>query len=664
MISARSLLSIAAIFLAVQTSDAAVKRGKIPIWFDVVGDGVELLPVELDYDLSSQDHLKFGPHSISAENFRIRIGTPQQMSPTLKPAFPPEDFVGSYFLIQWPDNFFFKGLIEMISRSGKVVWTQNFNEEKLENWQKLQKKYEIAATKNGIATTYKSSFFSSSKFGVKNILEENPEIKKMFEPFRFCISRVSEVGSNRLCSQMYEFVNVKGNFLLDFFPKAPSPARVIAFNESAPLKNVVVVPVNKMTQFYAELSNGISYEFVSQPIKINLVEMTESKAPDAAELVAWGDRPYQASRVLNPPQESAFTKLIGFQQTIGDMRQFWSSRIVKNRPEIYIPGKQGGVFKQKMTITKLPREEFRQHLYKPVIDGTYIDGAKIHGVRAANTEITTKQNEIAFTNKKSADFTWWFGARDRGKMNRSYLNVKAGEQDFKSYFEIFKGYPREFSFRTTGLLNDQKELVLSGEAAFNYWFEDIFGWTNPTFSRHRWGLSLKFFQTLTDYSIVRKRQALDDTTLKGTLQSTTIDLKYRLSQGLWNRDESWGFLAGYQNVKFVSFDGKMMGPGFFWARSMPRVFDELFNIVPYMRYPKWVDMEFIYFASALDSKTQLDAFKNYSVNFHGKVLWKDWLFGEAGFGLKSVSFQSGTTTARERLGYIFLYGTMGLGIQF
>jgi len=83
-----------------------------------------------------------------------------------------------------------------------------------------------------------------------------------------------------------------------------------------------------------------------------------------------------------------------------------------------------------------------------------------------------------------------------------------------------------------------------------------------------------------------------------------------------------------------------------------------------MRYPKWVDMEFIYYGASLDSSKQLNF--NFALNFHGQVLWKKNFFGEAGFGLKRYAFVDKINPYQADLGYQLnvLYGTVGLGIKF
>jgi hypothetical protein len=419
------------------------------------------------------------------------------------------------------------------------------------------------------------------------------------------------------------------------------------------------VAPHRPVQFYAELASGVSYEFVSIPQKLNLVEMTAEPGAETAHLISWGAHPAQPVSVIRKEEEDFFDK-IGFQQTIGDLREFWETDISLKDPAIYLPGLSGGVFKQKLIISKLPSDSFRPYLANRTIEASYIDGAKVFGRAAPSTRLQTSQNSIEM-DKGSREFTWYFRSLKRGSMNRSYLTIHSDGKEYKAYHEMFKGYPRELSARLSGILSSEGSLVLVGEFAFNYWFEDLFGWTQYYLARHRWGLSTKYFQSLTNFSLANASSS--KTSNSGILKVTTLDLKYRLSPGLWNRDESWGFTGSYQKVNFLTFDSSFLGNGVFWARSMPKVFDDMLNLLKIFRYPKWVDAELIFYYLPGEAKTKIN-FPNYALNFHGKVMWTNSFFGEAGFGLKQYNFQDASVTPAKKLQFGSLYGTAGIGLNF
>jgi hypothetical protein len=267
-------------------------------------------------------------------------------------------------------------------------------------------------------------------------------------------------------------------------------------------------------------------------------------------------------------------------------------------------------------------------------------------------------NSVEMDSDNKDEFKWRFQALNRNEINKSYLIVEKDGQTFKTYTEMFKGYPREVSARLSMLLGSNGGLTPMGEFAFNYWFEDVFGWTQYYLARQRWGISLKYFLTATK---------LKFSTSEAQLQSTTIDLKYRITPGLWNRDETWGIIFGSRDLSYDYFAAQMVGVGAFWARSMPRVFDDIMNLFPFMGYPKWVDMEFIYYPVNFTSKVTANNWGmgngNWALNFHGKLMWTKQFFGEAGFGMKQIDFTMGSPLDK-RLNFTSLYGTAGLGWSF
>jgi hypothetical protein len=131
-------------------------------------------------------------------------------------------------------------------------------------------------------------------------------------------------------------------------------------------------------------------------------------------------------------------------------------------------------------------------------------------------------------------------------------------------------------------------------------------------------------------------------------------------RGVWNRDELFGLIASYQTVKFSSVGANLGGVGVYWARTMPRVFADLFELVPILDYSKYVDVEFIYYPMAMGNKTE--AGSSYNLNFHGKVFWSKRLYGEAGFGLKQFEFSDLSQSAG--VAFSTAYGTVGIGFIF
>ncbi|MNT26545.1 hypothetical protein D3C72_1621240 [compost metagenome] len=180
-------------------------------------------------------------------------------------------------------------------------------------------------------------------------------------------------------------------------------------------------------------------------------------------------------------------------------------------------------------------------------------------------------------------------------------------------------------------------------------------WQNYWLSKQRWGVSAKYFTGLTDLPA----ESEDGTTSDVELSSLQVDLRYRFTPGLWERDETVGAILGYEDLNVGGSKVPKLGAGLFWARSMPKSLDRLLNKISFLNHPKFVDMEFVKYFSSLDSDIELGA--DFFVNFHGKVLWTSQFFGEAGFGVKSYAYTQADNSGAELAAF---YATLGLGYNF
>lgn len=634
---------------------AATANYSKALYFDQIDNGVILPPMELEYDLTAQDgkELSVGNVVLNEKNFFFALVPLAKGHSQLNQVISASEASKYTLLMMWPEKLLSYGKVEMISRTGDVLWSHTFSDADRKGWEKKLADWRKALVGKGVpANKVGRSGIFGSQYGIIDVASAKIPFWDQKESFRFCLIQAEGRGSTKICSQRYGSKSTPTSLIMGKVRvDAPTP-RVLVNNEEAPLKKVVPVSVENPTSFFAELGSGESYEFVTVPNKLQLMDISDLSKPNLLKIVGYDTRPLGRSIILNPDQYGSLTKMLGFEATIGDPRKFWMSTIQRDNPYIYLPGQVGGVFKQRFELSEIPRAQSRVYLDKRTPIGTYIDGIKLEGRKQPVAIVSSEQNSAEENPKDPAAFIWKFRATERGKINRSYLNVNFEGKTYRSYYEIYKGYPREVSGRFTGVVASG-ELIFLGEVAYNQWFEDLFGWTNYWASRQRWGLSGKYFQSLNQMKV----DAAGNTAPFNVL---TIDLKYRATPGLWGRDESVGGILSYQSVTFDKVKAPMLGVGAFWARSMPRVFDDLMNLFPFMNYPKWVDMEFLYYVSSMDANVVLNS--PMSLNFHGKVLWTERFFGEAGFGIKRYGFADASQNQKAELNTF--YGTVGLGLNF
>ncbi|WP_413581942.1 hypothetical protein [Bdellovibrio sp. HCB288] len=635
---------------------AANKEYPKPMFFDQLDNGVLLPPVELEYDLSIQNGktLKLGPVFINQSTFNFQIKPLGQAHPQLAKVLSPEQRNSEALIIDWPVELLGSANLEMISRTGNVLWQYEITEVEQKKWSAQTQVWRasLMAQKVPAAELTNAGFFGSA-FAIPNFKAAGSPFGKLNEIFRFCLSHQVGRGYTRLCSQWYGNQKLEdGKIVLGKARVDVTTPRVLLNNQESLMRQSVPAQSEGPTAFFAELATGESYEFLVEPNKLQLMDIADTARPGTLRIVGYETRPIGRSVLLNPDQYLKITKMFGFESTIGDDRKYWAAALQKDDAKVYLPGKGGGVFKQRFELSVIPRRQARLYLHERTPTGTYNDNIKIFGRKLKDVALNTDQNSVSVEKNAPDEFTWRFKATERGEINRSYMNLNFEGEQYRSYFEIYKGFPRELSARLS-VAKSSADFVFMGEVAYNQWFEDLFTWTNYWISRQRWGISAKYFRSMNEIKVSTAGRT-------APLDVLTVDLKYRFVPGLWNRDETVGMMASYQNVNFGDLAAPMVGGGIFWARSMPKLFDDLFNLVPLFRYPKWVDVEFIYYAQSMKENVKLNS--SMSLNFHGKVLWTDTLFGEAGFGIKRYAFVDSEKNQKAELNTF--YGTVGMGLSF
>lgn len=610
-----------------------------PTYFEP-GEGVLFPNQVFEYDLTEEDglSLRIGNLVLNKKSVFMDVRPAEQLHPTLSKL----KKEGISFSFVWPTGLFNQPLIELIAKNGEVIWKKKLNDEELASWNK-----KLQSWKESTGRKETDSIFRNFPFSANYIMTDDSSFQKiqgkLVQPFRICLSEKNKKASSRFCSTR---AIVKSGRLI--FSKLQSKTRAIVKNEEAVGKNEINVAPGIPFSFYADLKGGESYEFISEPNKLNLMEVVQIDDTNI-KVIGYGLKPIEKVTIMNKEDYSGLTKFFGFEATIKEEREFWQTNLKLDKAYLHFPGTGGGVFKQKINTAEIPKAQSRVYLHERTPNSSYKSSVSLKGWKLANAQVTSTENSVEPGEKESSTFIWNFRSEKKGEINKSYITVDYGGKKYNSFYEVYRAYANELSARFTGVVSNSGQVIL-GEVLYTRWFEALLG--ENSFSFQRWGFAGKYFNSLNKLKI-------SDTSSE-SLSVMTLDLKYRFTPGVWTRDESSGLMFSYQDITFGTFKAPMMGGGWFWARSMPRVFDNIMNWIPFFRYPKWVDMEVIYYFSSLNSKITLNS--PLSVNFHGQILWSKSFFGEAGFGLKRYAFVDKELNQKAELN--IFYGTVGLGLKF
>ncbi len=604
------------------------------------GGGVLFPNQVFDYDLTVDSGLtlRVGNTFLNNKTLFFDVNKVSQIHPSLKRL----NIKDLGFSLVWPEGLFLEPLIELIGKNGELIWKKQLTLAEILKWKETLNSWK---EKNQSNTTGENS--EKYPFNVSYMLIDESSFnqiqKKLNQPFRICLSEKVKRASSKFCSAR---AIIKNNRLI--FSKLQIKTRVLLKNEEAIVKNEIKVTSGAPLSFYADLKGGESYEFISGPSSLNLIDVVQVDN-SRIKVIGFGKKPIANVTMLKKEESSYFIKVIGFESTIKEEREFWQVFLPLDKAELFFTGTGGGVFKQLINTDEIPKSKSRVFLHDTTPNSTYSSKVNLKGKKLKDSVVTSKEYAVESSKKSPTDFVWNFKADKKGELNKSYLTVQYQGKNYPTFYELYRAYANELSARFTGVLTKDGQVIL-GEMLYSRWFEALLG--ENSFSFQRWGFAGKYFNSINKLKVT-------DTTSE-PLAVMTLDLKYRFTPGVWTRDETTGLMLSYQNINFGTFKAPMLGGGWFWARSMPRVFDNIINFIPFMRYPKWVDMEIIYYFNSLNSNMTLNS--PLSVNFHGQILWSKSIFGEAGFGLKRYAFLDKELNQKAELNTF--YGTVGLGIKF
>lgn len=678
--------------IRVTQPDSKLNLTPYTMLFDPAANGVIKEKQKIDYDLTKPDSLRLGPYLLTKGEVRMHMSREVVEFVDIEFGLEPKLKKQMLYIISfaWPQSYLETGTLELINDKSDVIWRSEVTKKDLSEWERLLEQSKKAVTKKDIENAQNdliedlaeertkdkkrsvlmrpenlNSMHMNSNYGHSRQRFYDIPIDRIKEPFRYCISQKGSEGRISLCSKRYRFTRQYGRVTL-----APVRGRVptkVLINDKPVAQQGTAVFLDFATpiKFSALIGDGTYFEFVSKPQPVDIIDIAFNETTKNVRVIGHGHQP-----VGNIQKEiysdNIFLGFLNFMPTIGEYRNYWSAAMDRQMPSLYIQGDSGVPFRQPFTFIDLPKESYRPSINKDSRKNTYNRKVTLYGKAPTHLKLSTPEEEPEAEVERldGENFKWTYINKQWGP-NSGFLVLDDGQDKWKSMYQMYRGFPGEVSVRSTAVVSDSLDLVVLGEVAAQYWFDDILWLDSYYLTQQRWGVSAKYFKTL----LVGR----DDPVEQGIVdvEVTEANLKYRFDPGIWARDPSVGMMLSYQNLSYtfredstdLISENAMLGIGAFWARSMPEVFDKVFNIIPWFRYPKWVDMEVIYYPVSLES--QISQGSSMAFNFHGKVHWTDRIYGEGGFGLKVFSYADPDVGEfGKSIGFAMAYGTVGIGMNF
>ena len=593
-----------------------------------------------DYDFTDPEGFKLGVFQYKYSDITVKSATFQQRSLEIKDSTYLYHRILGFF---WPKTLVANGTLKVfMPYEDGLAFTKVVDARAFAEWmktpQRLVEEQQIRWGDSKLRLIGDKFVLPQTNIGIHPINDDLQSI--ISRTFQFCVSQKTE-SFVKVCSP-YFTKDLKGKIQLSQKTKVKKNLVMIDGQESA-LSGVIVHSAT--IDFKAQMTNGFTI-VVSGPIT-NAPLTQILKSDKGIEVIGHGP-PLAGAKMLDASFK-IFEKL-GWKDTIFPAKNYWQLTLPVDQPHVPSLSAGAGFIGRRIEAKDFPTAALRPKINRTV-EATYGRKLKISGSCSGDCKL--KALGLDRLEMTGNAFTWEAHVPDKHALNPVQLAVLDGDHTWVVRDEIFRASPTEIGARLTGIVTTDSVFSTIGEVSLAHWLEDVFGWESYWLSKQRWGLGLKYSQTFTDLLIAK---GLDPE----ALSNLNFDIKYRFAPGVWGLHESFGIDFGYQQTQLGTRNLPLLGGGFFWAKSMPQIFDRILGLVPFMRYPKWVDMEILFFPLSLNKNFESGLIWN--LNFHGKILWSKTFFGEAGFGVRSLDFID--LPQQKQVQFLTLYATLGMGVQF
>lgn len=612
-----------------------------PLLFAPEDNGIEFTSPQIKWELTNGEKINLGGLVFSSSSIRLTVNQVNRDDIPRRYREGHDSAVVTNISFQWPSIMSRTGRLTVVSDAGKVLWSTNVDESARRRWLTGLK----ADEDNALKAHYKDSW------GVLDI-DPNTAFLANGTRFRFCLNRAVAKGERiRICSGLHSTFRVADK--IEIRPvKSNATATVFVGKNSYGPRATVNFPPGRPIAVKVQFRDGSTVQFSSRPLQVKFLDIVFSSEGETLTLTGKGPKPLgKVTDLVVPPNH--FWSATGIEK-----ETIWQLSIPRDLPLLRVLGAWNVPFTYLIKYTALPKEEDRLYINTRTGSGTYVDNARIRVLSPKGSKVSSAERSVSPRNvENDKEYRWNFMAPESGKNNRARITVQgtgAESRNWVAHYQLYRGFPYEFSGRLTGIVAATLETVLIGEVAGSAWFERAFGSDSYYLSERRWGASARYFRAMQAFAFSGDAAALNQFSVLNT------DLRYNLIPGIWNRDELFGLVTSMEMVDIGGMKANLVGAGAYWARTMPRVFDDLFNILPFFRYPKYVDVEFVLYPMSLSN--DVEAGMSYNLNFHGKVFWTPRFYGEAGFGIKQFDYIQ--RSADSEVSISTAYGTIGLGLVF
>ncbi len=490
-------------------------------------------------------------------------------------------------------------------------------------------------------------------------LEDEDEglLETLKEPFQICVRQEFESSLVKACSNWIQFDGKKFNNSF----KGKNLAAVKLNGKKTPKNSQISLSQNmKNVQLHLYFKSGFTI-YVKD--KVHLLD-TDNVVIDTKEKrigIVTGDGSVQPTQLTIKDRFFSFIKENNYFKNKYTGSAEWPENLEDAEME-FAPFQSGASIQlYGMILPKVPPPtQFKLNDDIPI--ATYSDHIELKGTKASEEVLAARVKNELFIHENGTEFLWNFPTPKAGEINQNYISLQHKGRDYYFSKRIFRAHQTTVSGALAISTSPTLDLVPGYNFSAEHWFEEI--WGKSSWSQQRWGLSANLYETAQAFS---PKEGFPE---KISINPTNFDVLYRLSKGVRPVQSSFGLGLRYLNFNLFrtindNIQTRFLGVGGFWHTAPQKIVDDIFNIVPFFRYPKWMEISLFYYPLLLGPE-QLGF--SFSWQAKGKLFFAKQWYLEASFNVNSISFKkekvTGVTIGADSFGITTAHGTIGIGYLF
>lgn len=539
---------------------------------------------------------------------------------------PPPETEGPLIAV-WPRFLLSFGKLQLVDRKGRVLLTENFTEEQIGTDEKYAN-YSLRDSGRSLTETLK-------------------------EEFQLCLEQEYEASKVNACSQFFRLIDGKST------PVETSDASAVKLNDKKAPKNaqITLSPDQKNISLAIKFKSGFFIKISDKSRFIALENIFVDPVEKRLGIID-GKGSVRPTQLTIKDRFFSFIKEKNYFKNEYEKSKDWPQDIEDAEME-FSPYQTGASMQLYGIILPHVPPPFNFQLNEDNPIATYSSTVELRGKKQPNEVLAAKNKNELFIHNDQTDFLWEFPAPLKGQVNHNYLSLQHKNKDYYFSQRIFRAHQTSVAASLSLSTSPTLDLVPGYNFSAEHWFEEI--WNKSTWSYQRLGLAANMYETAQSF---KPNKSYPE---KISINPINFDILYRLSPGVRPVQSTFGLGVRYLNFtlyRSVSSDiqTQFLGIGGFWQTAPQKLIDDIFNVVPLFRYPKWMELSLFYYPISM-SDVQLGF--SFSWKAHGKMFFaKNWYF-DASFNVNNISFRRQNSIGRtDAFNIATASGTLGVGYLF